>query len=46
MPAPSVHHKIKMEILYKYKFGFGKNFPTEQATLEVTEKLKEAIDKK
>ena len=45
MPAPSVDHKIEMEILYKYKFGFRKNFPTEQAILEITEKLKEAIDK-
>jgi len=36
----------KKEILYKYQFGFRKNFSTEQAILEVTDKLKEAIDKK
>ena len=35
----------KSEILYKYQFGFRKNFSTEQAIPELTDKLKDAIDK-
>ena len=34
------------EILYKYQFGFWKNFSSKHVILEVTDKLKEAIDKK
>ena len=34
------------EILHKYKFDFRKNFSTKQVTQEVSDKLKEVIDKK
>ena len=34
------------EILHKYKFDFQKNFSTKQVTQEVSDKLKEVIDKK
>ena len=34
------------EILYKYQFGFWKNFSSKHVILKVADKLKEAIDKK
>lgn len=43
---PTLFIPRKKELLYKYQFGFWKNFSTEQATLEITDKLKEAIEKK
>ena len=35
----------KHQILYKYQFGFGKGYSTEQAILEITDNLKLATDK-
>ena len=34
------------EILYRYQFGFRKNFSTKHVILKVADKLKEAIGKK
>ena len=34
------------EILYRYQFGFRKNFSTKHVILKAADKLKEAIDKK
>ena len=33
-------------ILYKYQFGFRQNHSTTQALIEITDNLKESIDKK
>ena len=36
----------KEHILYKYQFGFRKNYSTEQAILEITDNMKSNIDNK
>ena len=36
----------KNDIIYKYQFGFGKGYSTEQAILEITDNLNSAIDNK
>lgn len=32
--------------MYKYQFGFRKEYSTEQAILEITDTFKKAMDKK
>ena len=36
----------KFEILYEYQFGFGKGHSTTQALIEITDKIKRALDNK